>query len=85
MDKIEYVCCADCENMLEMVVDPYMIGLLDVNKEDYDLMYKCTYAENQKDKIFRRVVVQNGYPKADAIQDLTTIANYNSKKRTNNL
>ena len=30
--------------MLEMVVDPYMIGLFDVNKEDYDLMYKCTYA-----------------------------------------
>ena len=28
---------------------------------------------------------QNGYPKADTIQDLTSVANYNSKKRTNNL
>lgn len=43
MDGIEFVSCCDCENMLESVLDPYMVGLFDANKQDYDLMYKCTY------------------------------------------
>lgn len=81
-DGIEYVSCCDCENILESVLDPYIVGLLEANKAEYDLMYKCTYPENQKDRIFRRVVLQNGSLKADTIQDLTTIANYNSKQRT---
>jgi UDP-N-acetylglucosamine pyrophosphorylase len=42
MEGIKYVVSVDCENILEMVLDPYLIGLLDKN-QDYDLMYKCTH------------------------------------------
>jgi hypothetical protein len=84
-EKIEYVCCCNCENMLEMVIDPYLVGLFDVNKNDYDLMYKCTYPENQNDRTFKRVVWQNGIPKADTIPNLSTIENNYNKQSTINL
>jgi len=67
-----------------MVVDPYVLGLLDSRKKEYDLMYKCTYPENQKDRTFRRVIVQNGVPKADSVQNLSSFINYDSKYRTQN-
>ena len=47
-------------------------------------MYKCTYPENQKDRTFRRVVMQNNVPKADSIQNLSSFINYNSKFRVQN-
>ena len=68
--------------MLESVIDPYLVGLFDVNKDDYDLMYKCTYPENQSERIFKRVVLQNGVPKADIIPNLTSFSN-NYNKQTN--
>ena len=84
MDKVEYISCVDCENILEMVIDPYVLGLLDTNKNDYDLMYKCTYPEDQREKIFRRVVLQNGVAKADTLQALNSFINYNHKYRLKN-
>ena len=42
-DKIEYAACCDCENILETVIDPYVLGLLDYEKEECDLMYKCAF------------------------------------------
>lgn len=84
MDKVEYISCVDCENILEMVIDPYVLGLLYTNKNDYDLMYKCTYPEDQREKIFRRVVLQNGVAKADTLQALNSFINYNHKYRLKN-
>lgn len=67
-----------------MVIDPYVLGLLDSKKSEFDLMYKCTYPENQKDRTFRRVVMQNGVPKTDSVQNLSSFINYNSKYRVQN-
>jgi UDP-N-acetylglucosamine pyrophosphorylase len=84
LDKVDYVCCVDCENILEVVVDTYMLGLLESRREECDLMYKCTYTDNQRDNIFKRVVLQNGVPKADTIQAMACYTNYNSKYRASN-
>ena len=67
-----------------MVVDPYLVGLLHSQKQHYDLMYKCTYPENQKDRTFRRVLLQNGTPKADSVQNLTALIAYDSRHRAQN-
>jgi hypothetical protein len=32
-DMIEYVACCDCENMLETIIDPYVLGLLDASRQ----------------------------------------------------
>lgn len=84
MDQVEYVCCADCENMLEMVVDPYLVGLLHTNHTNYDLLYKCTYPENQRDRIFRRIVQHNKVPKADTKDGLGVYLNYHNHHRVRN-
>ncbi len=47
-------------------------------------MYKCTYPSDQREKIFRRVVLHNGVPKADTLQALGTYINYNHKNRIKN-
>lgn len=47
-------------------------------------MYKCTYPEDQRERIFRRVVLQNGIPKADTLQALNSYMNYNHKYRLKN-
>ena len=73
----------DCENILEQVIDPYVLGVLSINRNEFDLMYKCTYPEDQREKIFRRVVLKNNVPKADTLQALNTPIN-NSKHRIKN-
>ena len=73
----------DCENILEQVIDPYVLGALSINRNEVDLMYKCTYPEDQREKIFRRVVLKNKVPKADTLQALNTPMN-NSKHRIKN-
>ena len=67
-----------------MVIDPYTVGLLDKHKNEYELMYKCTYSENQREKIFRRIVLQNNAPKADTITGLFSYMNYGNKNRVKN-
>jgi len=61
-----------------MVIDPYVLGLLDSQKDECDLMYKCTFPENLKDRTFRKVIVVNGVPKADNVQMISSLINYNS-------
>lgn len=48
LDKVEFVSCVDCENILEQVIDPYVVGVLSINRNLFDLMYKCTYPEDQR-------------------------------------
>lgn len=67
-----------------MVIDPYVVGLLDSNKDGLDLMYKCTYPEDQRETIFRRVALHNNEPKADTLNALNSYINYNNKNRMKN-
>jgi hypothetical protein len=71
--------------MLETVIDPYLVGLFDVNKDDYDLMYKCTYPENQNERIFKRIILDKGVPKADTIPNLTNYASSYNKHSSENM
>ena len=51
---IEYVCCMGVENILEKVIDPYMLGMAET--EGYGGVYKCTYPENENENLSRIVL-----------------------------
>lgn len=81
-DGVELVACADSENVLEMVVDPFLVGL--AAEGPHEVVYKVAYPFEMKDKLFRRVVLQNGVPRADTLSTLNSFVNYNHKYRINN-
>jgi hypothetical protein len=65
-----------------MVVDPFLLGL--AAEGGQDVVYKCAYPLDPKEKLLRRVVVQNGVPRADTQQTLNSFINYNHKYRGQN-
>ncbi len=77
-EGVEYVCCVESDNLLEMVVDPFLVGLA---AEGEEVVYKCSYPLDMKDKLLRRVVVQNGVVRADTPQTLNSFINYNHRYR----
>jgi hypothetical protein len=80
-EGVKYVSCAESDNLLEMVVDPFMVGLA---AEGEEVVYKCSYHSDLKDKLQRRVVVQNGVVRADTPQTLSSFINYNHRYRAQN-
>ena len=80
-EGVQYVSCAESDNLLEMVVDPFMVGLA---ADQQEVVYKCSYPSDPKDKLQRRVVVQNGVVRADNPQILSSFINYNHRYRAQN-
>jgi hypothetical protein len=81
-EGVQFVCCFECENLMEMVVDPFLVGLLAESR--HELAYKCAYPADQREKSFRRMVLQNGVPRADTLLTLNSFINYNHKYRSKN-
>lgn len=81
-EGVQFVACAESDNLLEMVVDPFLVGL--AAEGGQEVVYKCTRPLDQKEKVSRRVVIQNGAPRADTPQTLNSFINYNHKYRAQN-